>query len=184
MNDSPCVDTADLDVRPLGRPPEVPDAAVLEAGQRLLAAGRAVTGYALGAGLSLALAADWRVCGDNAKVGATEILAGLMPGGGGCRRLARAVGVARAKELVFSGRFVGAEEAVELGLADVLVAPDDVYTSALSWAGRFVDAPAAAVAGAKALIDDGLDGGLDADAQVRRYGEVFVAATGTLGCPS
>lgn len=144
----------------------------------------AVTGYALGAGLSLALAADWRVCGDNAKVGATEILAGLMPGGGGCRRLARAVGVARAKELVFSGRFVGAEEALELGLADMLVAPDDVYTCALSWAGRFVDAPAAAVAGAKALIDGGLDGGLDADAQVRRYGEVFVAATGTLGCPS
>ena len=62
----------------------------------------------------------------------------------------------------------------------MLVAPDDVYTSALSWAGRFVDAPAAAVAGAKALID----GGLDADAQVRRYGEVFAAAAGTLGCPS
>lgn len=144
----------------------------------------AVTGYALGAGLSLALAADWRVCGDNAKVGATEILAGLMPGGGGCRRLARAVGVARAKELVFSGRFVGAEEALALGLADVLVAPDDVYTSAMSWVGRFVDAPAAALAGAKALIDGGLDGALDADAQVRRYGEVFAAASGTLGCPS
>jgi enoyl-CoA hydratase len=62
----------------------------------------AVTGYALGAGLSLALAADWRVCGDNAKLGATEILAGLVPGGGGCARLSEAVGRARAKELAFS----------------------------------------------------------------------------------
>ena len=52
----------------------------------------AITGYALGSGLSLALAADWRISGDNVKFGATEILAGLVPGGGGCQRLARAVG--------------------------------------------------------------------------------------------
>ena len=134
----------------------------------------AVTGYALGAGLSLALAADWRVCGDNAKLGVTEILAGLVPGGGGCPMLARAVGRSRAKELVFSGRFVGAKEALALGLVDELVAPDDVYDSALNWAARFVGAPAAAVTGAKALIDGHLDG----RAQVQCYGEVFVAATG------
>ena len=140
----------------------------------------AVTGYALGAGLSLALAADWRVCGDNAKLGATEILAGLVPGGGGGRRLARVLGAARAKELAFSGRFVGAEEALALRLVDELVAPDHVYEEAVAWASRFVDAPAAALAGAKALID----GNPDVDAQVRRYGEVFAAATGTLGCPS
>lgn len=133
----------------------------------------AITGYALGAGLSLALAADWRVAGDNAKVGATEILAGLVPGGGGCRRLALAVGPSRAKELAFSGRFVGPEEALELRLVDELVAPDDVYVAALAWALRFVDAPAAALAGAKALID----GNLDAGGQAQRYGEVFDAAT-------
>lgn len=135
----------------------------------------AVTGYALGAGLSLALAADWRVCGDNAKLGATEILAGLLPGGGGCRRLARVLGAARAKELAFSGRFVGAEEALELRLVDELVAPDHVYEEAVAWANRFADAPAAALAGVKALIDGGLDDTLDADAQVQRYGEVFAA---------
>ncbi len=131
----------------------------------------AVTGYALGAGLSLALAADWRVCGDNAKFGATEILAGLVPGGGGCQRLVRAVGHSRAKELAFSGRFVGPEEALSLGLADELVAPDHVYDSAAVWAARFVDAPAAALAGAKTLIDAGLDD----EGQRRRYGEVFAA---------
>ena len=134
----------------------------------------AVTGYALGAGLSLALAADWRVCGDNAKLGATEILAGLVPGGGGCARLERVVGAGRAKELAFSGRFVGAEEALELRLADELVAPDHVYDEALAWASRFTDAPAAALAGVKALIGAGSDG-LDAEAQVRRYGQVFAA---------
>jgi enoyl-CoA hydratase len=132
----------------------------------------AVTGYALGAGLSLALAADWRVAGDNAKVGATEILAGLVPGGGGCARLARAVGPSRAKELAFSGRFVGPEEALALRLVDELVAPDDVYDAALAWAVRFLDASPAALAGVKALID----GHLGAERQAQRYGEVFAAA--------
>ena len=135
----------------------------------------AVTGYALGAGLSLALAADWRVCGDNAKLGATEILAALIPGGGGCARLVRAVGVARAKELVFSGRFVGAEEALVLGLVDELVAPDGVYDAALAWAGRFVDTPLAAVAAVKELID----ACPDPETQARRYGEVFAAGPGS-----
>lgn len=138
----------------------------------------AVTGYALGAGLSLALAADWRVCGDNARLGATEILAGLVPGGGGCARLARAVGDARAKELAFSGRFVAPDEALSLRLVDELAAPDHVYDVALAWACRFTDAPPAALAGVKALISGSRDAGLDAEAQIERYGEVFAATHG------
>jgi enoyl-CoA hydratase len=134
----------------------------------------AITGYALGAGLSLALAADWRVAGDNVRVGATEILAGLVPGGGGGTRLARTVGRARAKELAFSGRFVGPEEALALRLVDELVAPDDVYDAALAWANRFADAPPAALAGVKALID----GPGDTETQVQRYGEVFTRTAG------
>ncbi len=134
----------------------------------------AITGYALGSGLSLALAADWRISGDNAKFGATEILAGLLPGGGGGTRLARAVGPARAKELAFSGRFVDAKEALRLHLVDELVAPDDVYDSAVRWATRFVDAAPGALAGVKALID----GGLDPAEQQRRYGQVFAAGDG------
>jgi enoyl-CoA hydratase len=118
----------------------------------------AVTGYALGAGLTLALAADWRVCGDNAKLGATEILAGRIPGGGGCRRLSEAVGSWRAKEMAFGGRFVGAREALSLGLVDEMVAPDHVYDTAVAWAGRYVSAPPDAVAGIKALINAGPDG--------------------------
>lgn len=134
----------------------------------------AVTGYALGAGLSLALCADWRVCGDNAKLGATEILSGLIPGGGGAARLARAAGNSRAKEMAFSGRFIDAPEALANGLVDELVAPDHVYDCALAWANRFADVPAAALAAAKALIDTTPDAGT----QTGLYGDVFAAGRG------
>jgi enoyl-CoA hydratase len=113
----------------------------------------AITGYALGAGLTLALAADWRVSGDNVKFGATEILAGLVPGGGGTARLAHVAGASRAKELVFSGRFFDAEEALALGLIDDMVAPDDVYDAAAAWARRFLDGPPHVLAAAKAQIN-------------------------------
>jgi enoyl-CoA hydratase len=113
----------------------------------------AVTGYALGSGLTLALAADWRVSGDNAKFGATEILDGLPPAG--AARLARAVGDSKAKDLVFSGRFVGAKEAQAMGLIDEMAAPDHVYDAAVAWAGRFADASPAVLAAAKAAFCDG-----------------------------
>lgn len=138
----------------------------------------AITGYALGAGLTLALAADWLVSGDNVKFGATEILAGLIPDGGGIERLTRAVGVSRAKELVYSGRFFDAKEALALGLIDEIVAPDDVYDAAAAWAERFVDGPRQALAAAKAEIDDVFE--LTAperrDVDRRRYAQVFAAS--------
>ncbi len=144
----------------------------------------AITGYALGAGLTLALAADWRVSGDNVRFGATEILAGLIPGGDGMARLTRAVGVSRAKELVYSGRFFDAEEALALGLIDDMVAPDNVYDAAAAWARRFVDSPRQALAAAKAGINEVFD--LTAAerqaAERRRYVEVFAAnVSGTTG---
>jgi enoyl-CoA hydratase len=141
----------------------------------------AITGYALGAGLTLALAADWRVSGDNVKFGATEILAGLIPGGDGLARLTRAAGPSRAKELVFSGRFFDAEEALALGLIDDMVAPDDVYDVAAAWARRFLDGPqpalAAAKAGINAVFEDGfaLQPAERMAAERRRYVEVFAA---------
>jgi enoyl-CoA hydratase len=111
----------------------------------------AITGYALGSGLTLALGADWRVAGDNVKFGATEILAGLVPQGG-TARLARAVGDSKAKDLVFSGRFVDAKEAQALGLIDEMVAPDGVYDAAVAWARRFLDYPPQVLAAAKATF--------------------------------
>jgi enoyl-CoA hydratase len=137
----------------------------------------AVTGYALGSGLTLALAADWRIAGDNVKVGAPEILAGLIPGGGGMARLTAVVGTSRAKELVYSGRFVGAEEAAALRLVDQLVAPDGVFDAAASWAQRFTDVSSGALAAAKAVIDGGAAARPELIAEERRrYVEVFAAS--------
>jgi enoyl-CoA hydratase len=116
----------------------------------------AITGYALGGGLELAMTADFRVVGDNARVGQPEILLGIIPGAGGTQRLARLVGPARAKDIVFTGRHVRAAEALEIGLVDKVVAPDDVYTEAVALARRFVDGPAVALRAAKTAIDDGL----------------------------
>ncbi|WP_422749757.1 enoyl-CoA hydratase [Mycobacterium sp. WMMD1722] len=115
----------------------------------------AVTGYALGAGLTLALAADRRISGDNVKVGSTEILADLAPSADATARLSRAIGASKAKDLVFSGRFVGAEEAREIGLIDELTAPDGVYEAALGWARRFDEHPPHVLAAAKAAFADG-----------------------------
>src|SRR5262245_33811138 len=111
----------------------------------------AITGYALGGGLNVALAADWRVAGDNVKFGATEILAGRVPQGG-TARLARTAGESKAKDLVFSGRFIDAKEALALGLIDEMVAPDGVYDAAVAWAKRFLDYPPQALAAAKAAF--------------------------------
>ncbi len=118
----------------------------------------AITGYALGAGLTLALACDWRVSGDNVKFGATEILAGLAPAGDGAARLADAIGSSKAKDLVFSGRFVDAREAHDVGLIDEMVAPDTVYDAAHTWASRFTDYPADVLAAAKASFSGPRDG--------------------------
>jgi enoyl-CoA hydratase len=117
------------------------------------AAVAAITGYALGSGLTLALAADWRVAGDNIKVGATEILSGFPPGE--TARLARTIGESKAKDLVFTGRFVDAREALALGLIDEMVAPDAVYDAAMAWAKRLVDHPPQVLAAAKARFGDG-----------------------------
>ena len=140
----------------------------------------AITGYALGAGLTLALSADWRVSGDNAKFGATEILAGLIPDGAGLERLTQAVGASRAKELVYSGRFFDAREALALGVVDDMVAPDHVYETAVAWASRFVDAPAHALAAAKAGVNDVFTKtpAERVAAERRRYAKVFAAAVG------
>ncbi|HEX2073439.1 MAG TPA: enoyl-CoA hydratase-related protein [Geodermatophilus sp.] len=117
----------------------------------------AITGYALGGGYELALCADFRVMGAGAKVGQPEILLGIIPGAGGTQRLARLVGPARAKDLVYTGRHVGAEEALEMGLADAVVPDDEVYVTAVAMARKFAAGPPLAMAAAKRAIDEGLD---------------------------
>jgi enoyl-CoA hydratase/carnithine racemase len=137
----------------------------------------AVNGYALGGGLELALACDFRVCAEDARVGLPEVLLGVIPGGGGTQRLPRLVGAARAKELIFTGRQVGAEEAVAIGLANRAVPADDVLEAALTWAAELAAGPLVAHALAKDAVDRGLEGTLADGLRIEQ--EAFVVAART-----
>ena len=137
----------------------------------------AVTGYALGGGFELALTADFRVLGERAKVGVPEITLGVIPGAGGTQRLTRLVGPARAKDLVFTGRHVAAEEALALGIADRVVPDAGVYETAVEMAAQFAEGPAVALRAAKQAIDDGLE--LDLDAALRLESALFAGLFAT-----
>jgi enoyl-CoA hydratase/carnithine racemase len=116
----------------------------------------AITGYALGGGLELALCADFRVLGDSAKVGQPEIKLGIIPGAGGTQRLPRLIGPARAKDLIFTGRQVSAAEALAMGLADLVVPDHDVFQAARDLVARYAGSPALALRAAKQAIDKGI----------------------------
>ncbi|HWG94437.1 MAG TPA: enoyl-CoA hydratase-related protein [Mycobacteriales bacterium] len=137
----------------------------------------AVTGYALGGGFELALACDFRVLGEGARVGVPEILLGVMPGAGGTQRLPRLVGPAKAKELIFTGRHVKADEALQLGIADRVVPDDQVYAAASEMAARFAAGPAVALRAAKQAVDDGLE--LDLDSALRLETTLFAGLFAT-----
>src|ERR1041385_8351302 len=146
----------------------------------------AVTGYALGGGCELALCADFRIAGDNAKLGQPEILLGLIPGAGGTQRLARLVGPSKAKDLVFTGRMVKADEALTLGLVDRVVPAADVYTEAHAWAAKLAQGPAIALRAAKESIDTGLDTDIETGLAVERnwFAGLFATADREIGMRS
>jgi enoyl-CoA hydratase/carnithine racemase len=146
----------------------------------------AVTGYALGGGCELALTADFRVSADDARWGQPEILLGIIPGAGGTQRLPRLIGPARAKELVFTGRFVDADEALRIGLVDRVVPAAEVYPTALELAVRLARGPALALAAAKAAINGGLNidlaSGLQLESQL--FASLFATADREIGLRS
>ncbi len=137
----------------------------------------AVSGFALGGGLELAMACDLRIAADNAQVGQPEIQLGLIPGAGGTQRLPRLVGSARAKELVWSGRRVRADEAERIGLVDRVVPADELLDRALEWAASFATGAVVAMGLAKRAIDRGLDLPLDEALDVE--GDAFVEVFST-----
>ncbi|WP_069884579.1 enoyl-CoA hydratase/isomerase family protein [Streptomyces luteocolor] len=128
----------------------------------------AVNGYALGGGCELALCADFRIAADNAKLGQPEILLGLIPGAGGTQRLSRLIGPSKAKDLIFTGRQVKADEALAIGLVDRVVPAAEVYEQAHAWAARLAQGPAIALRAAKESIDAGLQTDLDTGLAVER----------------
>ncbi|HMQ25951.1 MAG TPA: enoyl-CoA hydratase/isomerase family protein [Acidimicrobiales bacterium] len=137
----------------------------------------AISGYALGGGCELAMACDFRLASEKAVFGQPEILLGIIPGGGGTQRLPRLVGVSRAKELIFSGRQVKADEALAIGLADRVVAPDELHEAALAWAAELAAGPVVAQALAKAAIDGAMT-------EPEAFAEVFRSDDATIGVQS
>ena len=115
----------------------------------------AITGYALGSGYELAMCADFRYAAEDARIGQPEITLGIIPGAGGTQRLPRLVGPARAKELIFSGRHVIAEEALDIGLVDAAFPGDAVYAEAVQAARRYAEGPTVALRAAKLSVNWG-----------------------------
>ena len=146
----------------------------------------AISGFALGGGLELALACDLRIAGDSARLGQPEILLGIIPGGGGTQRLPRLVGPSRAKELIWSGRQVRADEALAIGLVDRVVPAAELETAALAWATELASGAVVAMGLAKRAIDHGLDGSLDAGLreETAAFAEVFATEDAETGIAS
>lgn len=124
-----------------------------------------INGYAFGGGLELAMACDLRVVDEDTEVGLTELRLGIIPGAGGTQRLSRLVGVARAKEMIFTGARISGRRAAEIGLANYALAADEVMNRARSLAEQTLRSAPVAIAQAKLAIDTGsevdLQSGLD-----------------------
>ena len=146
----------------------------------------AITGYALGGGCELALCCDFRVAGDNARLGQPEILLGVIPGAGGTQRLARLIGPTRTKDLVYTGRFVDSAEALAIGLVDEVVPADEVYAAARRRVERYVGGPAYALRAAKEAVDRGLETDLNTGLEIERmlFAGLFATRDRELGMSS
>lgn len=137
----------------------------------------AITGFALGGGCELALATDVRFAAENAKLGQPEVLLGVIPGAGGTQRLSRLIGPSKAKELIYTGRFIDAEEALHIGLVDAVHPAEEVYSRAVAWAGQFVGAASLALRAAKEAIDHGLEVDLQTGLEIERVQFAALFAT-------
>ncbi|MGW7684721.1 enoyl-CoA hydratase/isomerase family protein [Kribbella sp. NPDC054772] len=146
----------------------------------------AITGYALGGGCELALCADYRIAADDAKLGQPEILLGIIPGAGGTQRLSRLIGPSKAKDLIYSGRFVDAEESLRIGLVDKVVPAAEVYDAAVAWASQFSKGAAMALRAAKEAIDSGLGVDLATGLEIERtqFAALFATEDRTIGMKS
>jgi len=146
----------------------------------------AVNGYALGGGCELALCADVRFAAEDAVLGQPEILLGIIPGAGGTQRLTRLVGPSKAKDLVFTGRFVKADEALAIGMVDRVLPSDQVYDEALAWAKQFATAAVYALRAAKESIDRGNEVDLETGLEIERqqFAALFATEDRAIGMES
>ena len=137
----------------------------------------AVSGYALGGGCELAMACDYRIASTKAVFGQPEILLGIIPGGGGTQRLPRLVGPSRAKEMMITGRQVKADEALQIGLTDEVVEPDQLMTRARDLAEGIAAGATRASSIIKRVVDAGMTSTLDDGLRMELDGFVEVFGT-------
>jgi enoyl-CoA hydratase len=138
----------------------------------------AVNGFALGGGLELALACDFAVASSTAKLGLPEVGLGVIPGFGGLQRLARRVGIGRARELAFTGNVIGAAEALRIGLVNAVAEPDALAGAVRTIADKIAGRAPLAVAAAKRALREGPDLSLgEALAlETQLWGDLFATA--------
>lgn len=137
----------------------------------------AISGYAFGGGCELAMACDFRLASETAQFGQPEIKVGLIPGAGGTQRLARLVGMTKAKEMVMIGDAIDAQEAYRIGLINKIVPVDNLLDEAKAWANKLAARPPFGLRMAKMSMDKGYDLGLDAAIELERI--AFTALFGT-----
>jgi enoyl-CoA hydratase len=133
-----------------------------------------INGFALGGGLELAMACDIRVASEDAKLGQTEINVGILPGAGGTQRLARLVGLGRAKELIFTGKIISAQEAQAIGLVNQVFGKGTLREETLKLAKGIAEKSPLAIKAAKLVVNKGFDAGLDAGLKMETLAQSFV----------
>ena len=127
----------------------------------------AVSGFALGGGCELAIAADFRIASESARFGLAEIKIGAFPGGGGTQRLQRLIGVAKAKEMILTGDPIGAQEALVAGLVMKVVPVGKCLEEASSLAAKLAALPRLALQASKMLINRSQELGLSHGTRIR-----------------
>ena len=137
----------------------------------------AINGYALGGGMEVSMACDFRIASDKARMGQTEINIGLIPGWGGTQRLARLVGKARAKELVYTGKIIDANTAFQLGLLNKVVPAEELNKAVKEFAQELAGKAPVAIKVAKAVIDKGADIDIESALALEREGFGVVASS-------
>jgi 3-hydroxypropionyl-coenzyme A dehydratase len=129
----------------------------------------AINGYALGGGCELALACDLRFASSNAQLGQPEVVIGICPGWGGTQRLLRIIGPARAKDLIFTGRKISAEEALSMGLVNKIIPAEKLIAEAKVYAKNISKNSSFAIGKAKMLVNRGNDANLDTGLKLEIY---------------
>ena len=129
----------------------------------------AVNGYALGGGCELALACDIRFASPNAQLGQPEVTLGICPGWGGTQRLLRVVGPSRAKDMIFSGRKITAEEAFSMGLINKIIPSENLLSETRTYAKTISKNSNFAIGVSKMLVNRGTDANLDTGLKLEIY---------------